>query len=242
MCGAPSTIGVARSRKCRSSINMIVGVCALGAHQVRIRVGELVAQLAELSAVLGELLRNLELEVRQRLPNVVHQDLRSSKRPYRQDDRRASATSLGALPKSVRGPHQVELARQKGCAAVLRLAGVGRVVLKELALMLQRGLDVLAAVNVPLAAVNDRDVSWQDRGWRSIGGALRKPENSRKTGILAAGQLPRRNGITRPARMSRTFVPSSMISILVSTPIVRWPRTVRVHIKKPRTRRALALQ
>lgn len=55
---------------------------------------------------------------------------------------------------------QVELACEERGAAVLRLAGIGRMVLKELALILEGAHDGLVSVNVLLTTVHHRHIAW----------------------------------------------------------------------------------
>ena len=59
--------------------------------------------------------------------------------------------------------HHIQLAREEGCTAVLRLALVRRVVLEELALILERSDDRLVRVNVALTTVDYRYVTQTER-------------------------------------------------------------------------------
>ena len=55
--------------------------------------------------------------------------------------------------------YDVELPREEGRSAVLRLVRIGRVTLKELTFSIQRSSDSLVRLNVPLATVDHRNVS-----------------------------------------------------------------------------------
>ena len=59
--------------------------------------------------------------------------------------------------------YDVELPREEGRSAVLRLVRIGRVALKELTLSIQRSSDSLVRLNVPLSTVDHGNVSETER-------------------------------------------------------------------------------
>jgi hypothetical protein len=68
-------------------------------------------------------------------------------------------TSILRLFVEKRGTYHIEFARKEGCAAVLSFALIGRMTLKEMALIVECLLDWLRSVNVTLTTIHDGHIA-----------------------------------------------------------------------------------